>query len=68
MNDDTLHDILMGIVEGLEEKGIDIEATPALYRWRYPDCPNIEFHLLVKGLTEEEEDTSDVKMTNTTVH
>lgn len=52
---ESLKEILEDIVKELETKEVDLEITPALFNWRYPDNPEINYQLLIRKGWEEED-------------
>ena len=45
-----------GLVRDLtENRGMDLRETPALFKWTYPDDPNIVYQLLIRELSETEQ-------------
>ena len=48
MNGDELTRILDNIIANLEAGDIDLQETPALFKWRHPVNNKYEFHLLIK--------------------
>lgn len=67
-DEDILYGVLMGVVEKLDQQGIDIQKTPALYRWSYPMNPDLEFHLLVKRLDEKEQEYAKIQPVSQELH
>ena len=41
---------LLEMVEQIQDQEIDLNKTPALFKWRYDEEPHIEFQLLIKEL------------------
>jgi hypothetical protein len=48
MQGNELTEILSGIIANLESEGINLQETPALFKWRHPQHNEYEFHLLIK--------------------
>lgn len=48
MSRENLKPILEGIAAELQEQGVDLEATPALFRWWYPDNELIQYQLMIR--------------------
>lgn len=45
---------LIELVEGAKSGGVDFStAPPALFKWSYPEHPDVEFQLLIKGFKPE---------------
>lgn len=38
---------LLETVAGLKERGIDLKEEHPLYKWSYPEIPEIQFQLLI---------------------
>lgn len=53
---ESLKEILMRIVEDLKSQGIDLQETPALFKWRYPDSETVQYQLLIKISSPEEDE------------
>lgn len=53
---ENLKGILEKIVEDLKGQGIDLQSTPALFKWRYPDSPTVEYSLLIVVSSPEEDE------------
>ncbi len=45
---------LMLLVADLRDQDIDLQETPALFKWSYQEEPHIEFQLLVKEVDQLE--------------
>lgn len=45
---------LLNTVGQLKQAGINIEETPPLFKWSYPEEPTLEFQLLIVTLDKEE--------------
>lgn len=61
---DNLKDQLLDLVDMLEtEEGMDLNEDFPLFKWSYPERPEIEFQLLIKQLDEYE-----IAPVNTTIH
>ncbi len=43
---------LMLLVADLRDQDIDLQETPALFKWSYEEEPHIEFQLLVKEVDQ----------------
>lgn len=43
---------LMLLVADLRDQDIDLQETPALFKWSYQEEPHIEFQLLVKEVDQ----------------
>lgn len=53
---ENLKQILENIVDDLIEQGVDLEETPALFTWRYPDNNMFKYQLLIiKSMPDEDE-------------
>jgi hypothetical protein len=44
----SMKEQLLEMVVQIQEQEIDLQKTPALFKWRYDENPHIEFQLLVK--------------------
>jgi len=45
---------LLETVKELKEKGINLKETPALFKWKYEEEPDVLFQLMIKIETEKE--------------
>jgi len=49
-NTKTMKENLLGTVGALREDEINLEETPVVFRWSYPEEPHIEFQLMITEL------------------
>jgi len=43
---------LLQTLAGLQDKGVDLSKTPALFTWSYSEEPYVQFQLLIKETTD----------------
>lgn len=53
---ENLKEILERIVADLKSQGIDLQSTPALFTWRYPESETVQYQLLIKVSSPAEDD------------
>jgi hypothetical protein len=51
---ETMKNELIEVVKGFKEKGINLTEDYPLFRWGFPELPNVEFQLLIMEKTPEE--------------
>jgi hypothetical protein len=62
--DDNLKEQLLELVDAFEnEDGMDLSEEHPLFRWGYPERPDIEFQLLIKKV-----DSVDMMPLSNTIH
>ena len=49
---------LIELVTQAKAGGVNFQEVPALFKWTYPEHPDILFQMLIKGIPKEEEEKS----------
>lgn len=55
MSDDMIKQKYLSLVEAMKKDGHSLVDEPVLFRWSWPEAPDIEFQLLIRGVDENEE-------------
>lgn len=55
MQDDsqTMKDKIFGTIQRLQEEGVDLKETPALFQWAYPEKPSFFIQLMITEINKE---------------
>lgn len=56
MNGNELTTILDNIIANLEANDVNLQETPALFKWRHPINHQYEFQLLIKIIDAEDDE------------
>lgn len=61
MQDDnkTMKEKLLQTTDGLQEHGVDLSETPALFRWSYDEKPDILYQLMISDVSILEDEGPD---------
>ena len=66
---DEVKNKYLSFVKNIREKGHDLTEQPILVRWVWPECPDVEFQLLIKGLDAQEEAQLELDLSDSeTIH
>ena len=57
---DAMQKKLQKLDKGLREDGIDLQETPALFKWSYEDDPWVKYELLIQETPQAGLFTDDV--------
>lgn len=64
MSDDMIKQKYIEFVKRVQETGHNLVEEPILFTWSWPEAPDIEFQLLIRGIDENEEaDSEQVSIT-----
>ena len=66
---DEVKNKYLSLVKDIREQGHDLVEQPILFRWVWPECPDVEFQLLIKGLDAQGEEQLEFDFSESeTVH
>ena len=54
MTDDLIKQKYLNLVEAIKNDKHDLVEQPILFRWSWDEAPDIEFQLLIRGISKEE--------------
>lgn len=62
MTDDLIKQKYLNLVTALKNDGHDLVEHPVILKWSWDEAPDIEFQLMVRGISPEEKEQEPMAM------